>query len=87
MLINDLVRHPLHLALAYCRLSHHAEPRGVAGWADFSAQAYVPREIQLLLVADSAPESAAQVDISRHYPLPHGSDFLENNLVRKDESD
>jgi ubiquinone/menaquinone biosynthesis C-methylase UbiE len=37
VLINDLVRHPLHLALGVCRLSAHAQSRGLARWAHFGA--------------------------------------------------
>ena len=63
VLINDLVRHPLHLSLVYAgmplyrsRLTRHDAPASVR-------QAYTPEEMQTLL----AQSSAASVEIHRHY--------------------
>jgi len=63
LLINDLVRHPLHLSLVYAgmplyrsRLTRHDAPASVR-------QAYTPEEVQKLL----AQSSAARVEIHRHY--------------------
>jgi ubiquinone/menaquinone biosynthesis C-methylase UbiE len=63
VLINDLIRHPLHMALVYAgmplyrsRLTRHDAPASVR-------QAYTPEEIQALL----AQTSAARVEIHRHY--------------------
>ncbi len=63
VLINDLVRHPLHMALVYAglplyrsRLTRHDAPASVR-------QAYTPAEMQALL----AQTSAASVEIHRHY--------------------
>ena len=63
MLINDLVRHPLHMSLVYAglplyrsRLTRHDAPASVR-------QAYTPEEMQTLL----AQTSAARVEIHRHY--------------------
>jgi ubiquinone/menaquinone biosynthesis C-methylase UbiE len=63
VLINDLVRHPLHMALVYAgmplyrsRLTRHDAPASVR-------QAYTPKEMQALL----AQTSAAKVDIHRSY--------------------
>jgi ubiquinone/menaquinone biosynthesis C-methylase UbiE len=63
VLINDLVRHPLHLALVYAgiplyrsRLTRHDAPASVR-------QAYTPEEIRELL----RQTSAEQVEIQRHY--------------------
>ncbi len=63
MLINDLVRHPLHLSLVYAglplyrsRLTRHDAPASVR-------QAYTPEEMQTLL----AQTRAARVEIHRHY--------------------
>ena len=63
VLINDLVRHPLHLSLVYAgmplyrsRLTRHDAPASVR-------QAYTPEEMQTLL----AQTSAARVEIHRHY--------------------
>jgi ubiquinone/menaquinone biosynthesis C-methylase UbiE len=62
-LINDLVRHPLHLALAYAgfplyrsRLTRNDAPASVR-------QAYTPAELRDLL----QPLGAARIRISRHY--------------------
>jgi ubiquinone/menaquinone biosynthesis C-methylase UbiE len=63
VLINDLVRHPLHLSLVYAgtplyrsRLTRHDAPASVR-------QAYTPREMRTLL----AQTQAARVEIHRHY--------------------
>ena len=63
VLINDLVRHPLHLSLVYAglplyrsRITRHDAPASVR-------QAYTPEEMQALL----ARTSAARVEIHRHY--------------------
>jgi hypothetical protein len=63
LLINDLVRNPLHLALVYSavplfrsRLTRHDAPASVR-------RAYTPDEIRVLL----ARTSAARVEIHRHY--------------------
>ncbi|MBI1739920.1 MAG: methyltransferase domain-containing protein [Acidobacteriales bacterium] len=62
-LINDLVRHPLHLALAYAgfplyrsRLTRNDAPASVR-------QAYTPGELRDLL----QPAGAARIQVSRHY--------------------
>jgi hypothetical protein len=63
LLINDLVRHPLHLALVYAglplyrsRLTRHDAPASVR-------QAYTPEELRELL----ARTAAAKIEISRHF--------------------
>jgi len=63
VLINDLVRHPLHLSLVYAgmplyrsRLTRHDAPASVR-------QAYTVEEMQSLL----SQTSAARVEIHRHY--------------------
>ncbi len=63
VLINDLVRHPLHMSLVYAgmplyrsRLTRHDAPASVR-------QAYTVEEMQALL----AQTSAAKVEIHRHY--------------------
>ncbi|HXP17969.1 MAG TPA: methyltransferase domain-containing protein [Terriglobales bacterium] len=63
LLINDLVRHPLHLALVYAavplfrsRLTRHDGPASVR-------RAYTPEELRALL----AQTRAARVEIHRHY--------------------
>jgi ubiquinone/menaquinone biosynthesis C-methylase UbiE len=63
VLINDLVRHPLHMSLVYAgmplyrsRLTRHDARASVR-------QAYTPEEMQTLL----AQSRAARVEIHRHY--------------------
>jgi ubiquinone/menaquinone biosynthesis C-methylase UbiE len=63
VLINDLVRHPLHLALVYAglplyrsRLTRHDAPASVR-------QAYTPEELHALL----QQTTAGPVEIHRHY--------------------
>ena len=63
VIINDLVRHPIHLALVYAglplfrsRVTHHDAPASVR-------QAYTEAEMQELLNRTSA----ARVEIRRHY--------------------
>ena len=63
VLINDLVRHPLHMALVYAglplyrsRLTRHDAPASVR-------QAYTPAEMQALM----GQTSAMRVEIHRHY--------------------
>ena len=63
VLINDLVRHPVHMALVYAglplyrsRLTRHDAPASVR-------QAYTPVEMKTML----AQTSAARVEIHRHY--------------------
>jgi ubiquinone/menaquinone biosynthesis C-methylase UbiE len=63
LLINDLVRDPLHLALSYAgfplyrsRITRNDAPASVR-------QAYTPEELRSLL----QPSGAARIHISRHY--------------------
>jgi ubiquinone/menaquinone biosynthesis C-methylase UbiE len=67
VVINDLVRHPLHLALVY--LSYPIMRNRVA-WLDGLTsvrRAYVPKEIQRILAPDSSSAMPARLEISRHY--------------------
>lgn len=65
VLINDLIRHPLHLALVYAGFplmrSYVSRVDGVAS----VRRAYVPEEMRALLV--DGIESAEKVEISTHY--------------------
>jgi len=65
VLINDLVRHPLHLALVYAGFplmrSHVSRVDGVAS----VRRAYVPEEMQGILVDGAGP--ARQIEILQHY--------------------
>ena len=65
VLINDLVRHPLHLALVYAGF---AVMRSYVSRVDGLAsvrRAYVPDEVRQILSATAVPTS--RVDISRHF--------------------
>jgi ubiquinone/menaquinone biosynthesis C-methylase UbiE len=67
VLINDLVRHPLHLALVYAGfpflqswVSRVDGPRSVR-------RAYVPEEIREMIAKAFPPGKGPRVEISRHY--------------------
>ena len=73
VLINDLVRHPLHMSLVYAgmplyrsRLTRHDAPASVR-------QAYTVEEMQSLL----SQTSAARVEIHRHYLFRMGVSSVE----------
>jgi hypothetical protein len=65
--INDLVRHPLHLALVYAGFplmrSRVSRVDGVASVRG----AYVPEEIREIIASAFPPGTAVQVEIFRHY--------------------
>jgi SAM-dependent methyltransferase len=65
VLINDLVRHPMHLALVYAGFplmrSHVSRVDGVAS----VRRAYVPEEMRQMLAPALAP--GQRIEVSRHY--------------------
>lgn len=65
VLINDLVRHPMHLALVYAGFllmrSHVSRVDGVAS----VRRAYVPGEMRQMLAPALAP--GQRIEVSRHY--------------------
>jgi ubiquinone/menaquinone biosynthesis C-methylase UbiE len=66
VLINDLIRHPVHLALAFAGFPLM---RSRVAWLDGLTsvrRAYVPDEIRRVLAA-SFPAEVAQIEISRNY--------------------
>lgn len=66
LLINDLIRHPLHLALAFAGFPLM---RSRVAWLDGLTsvrRAYVPDEIRSML-ASVLPKKAAQIEITRNY--------------------
>ena len=66
VLINDLIRHPLHLALAF---AGYPIMRSRVAWLDGLTsvrRAYVPEEIRSLL-ASASSQADARVEISRNY--------------------
>jgi SAM-dependent methyltransferase len=67
VLINDLVRHPLHMALVYTGFplmrSYVSRVDGVAS----VRRAYVPEEMRRILTSAGPNGSARQLEISRRY--------------------
>jgi SAM-dependent methyltransferase len=70
MLINDLVRHPVHLAMAFAGFPLM---RSRIAWLDGLTsvrRAYIPEEIRSVLVSAFSSDSSRslpQVEITRHY--------------------
>ncbi|MGA8270758.1 MAG: methyltransferase domain-containing protein [Candidatus Sulfotelmatobacter sp.] len=67
LLINDLVRHPLHLALVYASFPLM---RNRVAWLDGLAsvrRAYTPEEIREMLSQAFSHKTSPRVEISRHY--------------------
>jgi len=67
VLINDLVRHPLHLALAF---SGFPLMRSRVAWRDGLTsvrRAYLPEEMRETIVSATSRNGVPRVDISRHY--------------------
>jgi len=67
LLINDLIRHPVHLALAY---ASYPIMRNRVAWLDGLTsvrRAYVPEEIRRMLASSFSPEAGAWIEISRNY--------------------
>lgn len=67
VLINDLIRHPLHVALVYAGLplmrSYVSRVDGIAS----VRRAYVPEEVRQILASASPNGSAPRPEVSRHY--------------------
>jgi ubiquinone/menaquinone biosynthesis C-methylase UbiE len=67
VLINDLVRHPLHLALAY---AGRPLMRSRIAWLDGLTsvrRAYIPKEIRGIISSALPAKTGAQIEISRNY--------------------
>ena len=67
LLINDLVRHPLHLALVYASFPIMLDR---VAWLDGLTsvrRAYVPAEMRRMLDAAFTDYLLPEVEISRHY--------------------
>jgi len=67
VLINDLIRHPLHLALAF---AGYPLMRSRVAWLDgFTSvrRAYVPEEVRSVVASAFSLETTAQIEISRNY--------------------
>jgi hypothetical protein len=87
LLINDLIRHPLHLALVYAGFalmrSHVSRVDGVAS----VRRAYVPGEIRAILSAGFPPSRRPLVEISRHYLFRMGVTVWKPGNRPEDESE
>jgi hypothetical protein len=82
LLINDLIRHPLHLALAYAGFPLM---RSRVAWLDGLTsvrRAYVPEEIQGLLASALSTKAGAEVEISRNYLFRMGVIAWKNPIQR-----
>jgi ubiquinone/menaquinone biosynthesis C-methylase UbiE len=80
VLINDLVRHPLHLALVYASFPLM---RSRVAWLDGLTsvrRAYVPDEIRSALGSAFSPEAGAQVEITRNYLFRMGVIVWKNSI-------
>jgi ubiquinone/menaquinone biosynthesis C-methylase UbiE len=67
LLINDLIRHPLHLALAYAAFPLM---RSHVAWSDGLVsvrRAYVPEEMREMIRSAFSNGSAPRIQISRHF--------------------
>jgi ubiquinone/menaquinone biosynthesis C-methylase UbiE len=67
VLINDLIRHPLHLALVYASFPIM---RSRVAWLDGLTsvrRSYVPDEIRSVIASALHPEASARVEITRNY--------------------
>ena len=81
VLINDLVRHPLHLALVYAGFplmrSHVSRVDGVAS----VRRAYIPEEVRQLLT--DGTRAADKIEISTHYLFRMGVVIWKDLPLRK----
>jgi ubiquinone/menaquinone biosynthesis C-methylase UbiE len=72
LLINDLIRHPLHLALVYAAFplmrSHVSRYDGVVS----VRRAYVPGEMREMIRSAFPKGSAPRIQISQHFPFRMG---------------
>jgi ubiquinone/menaquinone biosynthesis C-methylase UbiE len=71
VLINDLVRHPLHLALVYAGFPLMRSTISRADGVASVRRAYVPEELQRIISSGGHP--AARVAISRHFLFRMGA--------------
>jgi Methyltransferase domain len=82
VLINDLIRHPLHLALVYASFPLM---RSRVAWVDGVTsvrRAYVPAEMREILNSAFPSDSAPHIDISRHYLFRMGVILWKRGATR-----
>jgi Methyltransferase domain len=80
LLINDLIRHPLHLALAFAGFPIM---RSRVAWLDGLTsvrRAYIPDEIRILVASVISAELGTQVEISRNYLFRMGVIVWKSSL-------
>jgi hypothetical protein len=83
LLINDLVRHPLHLALAY---AGYPMIRNRVAWLDGLTsvrRSYTPDEIRSMLADHSSPGKSGGLEISRHYHFRMGVILWKNAVAKR----
>ena len=81
LLINDLIRHPLHLALAFAGFPIM---RSRVAWLDGLTsvrRAYVPDEMRSVLASVVSNEAEMQIEISRNYLFRMGVIVWKKSLV------
>ena len=82
VLINDLIRHPLHLALVYAGFplmrSYVSRVDGVAS----VRRAYIPDEMREILLVRRGSRTVDRVDILASLSVSHGSDCVEDDRSR-----
>lgn len=82
LLINDLIRHPLHLALAFAGFPLM---RSRVAWLDGLTsvrRAYLPEEIRGMLASVISANARTQVEISRNYLFRMGVIVWKSKKVR-----
>lgn len=86
VLINDLIRHPLHLALAFAGFPIM---RSRVAWLDGLTsvrRAYVPEEIRSMFASaflSDVPSSTREVEITRHYLFRMGVIVWKNGTRKR----
>ena len=82
VLINDLIRHPLHLALAF---AGYPIMRSRVAWLDGLTsvrRAYVPDEILSVIASALSANAGAHVEISRNYLFRMGVIVWKNSIEK-----
>src|SRR5580700_7800342 len=79
VLINDLVRHPLHLALVYAGFPLMRSPISRVDGVASVRRAYVPEELRQIISSGGHP--AARVAISRHFLFRMGAVAWKSDMI------
>jgi len=79
VLINDLVRHPLHLALVYAGFPLMRSPISRVDGVASVRRAYVPEELRQIISSGGHP--AARVAISRHFLFRMGAVAWKSDII------